>query len=72
MNKPDPMYTYHGKAFENSIPGQDILYKFNIPSSERVKALEKFDNYNINSFALFGSEDSLVSTMALREFFLKK
>ena len=72
MNTPDPMYTYHGKAFKNSIPGQDILYKFNIPSSERVKVLKKFDNYNINSFALFGSEDSLVSTMALREFFLKK
>lgn len=72
MNIPDPMYTDHGKAFENSMPGQDVLYKFNIPSSERIKVLERLDNYNINSFALFGSEDSLVSTMALRELFLKK
>jgi len=72
INTPEPMYTDHGKAFENSIPGQDILYKFNIPTSERVRVLKKLDNYNINSFALFGSEDSLVSTMALREFFLKQ
>lgn len=68
----EAMYTDHGKAFKNSIPGQDLLYKFNIPSSERVRVLENLDNYNINSFALFGSEESLVSTMALREFFLRK
>ena len=72
INNPEPMYTDHSKAFESNVPNQDVLYKFNIPSSERVKVLEKLDNYNINSFALFGSEDSLVSTMALREFFLNK
>jgi len=72
VNSPEPMYTDHSKAFENDTPGQDVLYKINIPSCERVKVLKNLDNYNINSFALFGSEDSLVSTMALREFFLKK
>lgn len=66
------IFADHEKAFSRNDENQDILYKFNIPSSERKKVLEKLDNYNLNHYSLFGSEDSLVSTMALRELFLKK
>lgn len=71
INTPEQLYTDHERSFNCSIPGQDVLYQFTIPTTERVKVLNKLDNYNINSFALFGSEESLISTMALREFFLK-
>ncbi len=65
-------YTCHEKTFDRNISEQDILYKYNIPVSERDKVLKKLDEYNINSFALFGTEESLMSTMAMRELYLEK
>lgn len=43
------------------------LNKFNIPATERLKVLKKLDDYNLNAFSLFGSEESLMETMAIRE-----
>jgi len=43
------------------------LRKFNLPSSERLKVLKLLDDYNLNAFSLFASEESLMETMALRE-----
>ncbi len=65
-------YTCHEKTFALKMVNQDILYKFNIPSTERSKVLKKLEEYNINSFALFGTEESLMSTMAMREIYLGK
>lgn len=46
---------------------QDVLLKFNIPSTERPEVLKLLDNdYNINAYSLFDSEESLMETMALR------
>jgi hypothetical protein len=42
------------------------LWKFNISSSERLKVLRLLE-YNLNAFSLFGSEESLMETMALRK-----
>jgi hypothetical protein len=54
------------------IPPQEVLWKFNIPSSERLKVLRLLnDDYNINAFSLFQSEESLMETMALRELDLR-
>lgn len=73
VNKTDDWhYTCHEKTFAINMINQDILYKFNIPSTERFKVLKKLDEYNINSFALFGTEESLISTMAMRELYLEK
>ena len=38
-----------------------------IPIEERRTALKHLDLMNINAFSLFGSEDSLVRTVARRE-----
>src|SRR5262249_24726421 len=43
------------------------LWKFNIPTSQRVHALAYLEQFNVNAFSLFGSDDSLVSTLAIRE-----
>ena len=40
--------------------------KFNIPASERLKLLRQLDAHNLNAFSLFGSEDSLMETLAMR------
>lgn len=59
--------TFRARSFP-----QDVLWKFNIPSTERLKVLRLLnDDYNINAFSLFGSEESLMETMALRELDLR-
>jgi hypothetical protein len=50
---------------------QDFLWKFNIPSSERVTVLRELDSYNLNAFSLFDSEEALLETLWLREYMLK-
>jgi hypothetical protein len=46
---------------------QDVLVKYNIPISEQQKVLKKLDSMNITAYSLFGSEPSLMETLALRE-----
>jgi hypothetical protein len=63
----------HDAVFEQSKRGQDLLWKFNIPTSERVKVLKLLDAHNLqagaleaakaNAFSLFGSEESLMETI---------
>ena len=50
---------------------QNIMVKYNIPGSERKKVLKKLDLMNITAYSLFGSEPSLMETLALREIFFK-
>ena len=65
-------YAPHEKAFSRCDPEQDALWKFNIPYSERLKVLRLLDSYNINALSLFGSEESLMETMAIREIHLRE
>jgi hypothetical protein len=43
------------------------VHKFNIPATERQKVLRALDAHNLNAFSLFGSEESLMETLAFRE-----
>ncbi len=60
----------HEKVFENRRPSQDqdLVWKFDIPSSERDKVLGILSDYNLNAFSLFGSEETLLETMWYREY----
>jgi FRG domain-containing protein len=62
----------HQHVFDNRRPKQDFLWKFNLPSSERIKVLRLLNDYNLNSFSLFDSEESLLETMWLQEQVLRK
>lgn len=42
------------------------LWKFAIPSTEREKVLGLLDSMNLNAYSLFGDEESLMDTVALR------
>lgn len=65
-------YARHQDAFARNDEGQDELIKFSIPTTERTKALRNLDQHNINAFSLFGSEDSLMETVAIREMLLRR
>jgi hypothetical protein len=60
-------YANHELVFRNGDERQDRLWKFNVPSSERNYALKSLNKMNINSYSLFGSEDSLVETISTNE-----
>jgi hypothetical protein len=60
-------FSNHEEVFARAKRGQDFLWKFNIPSTERLKVLRSLDAHNLNAFSLFGSEESLMETMAQRE-----
>ncbi len=64
-------YSCHADVLERRVRQQDVLRKFNIPVTERLKVLKELDDYNLTSFSLFGSEESLMETLALRQFHLR-
>lgn len=50
--------------------GNFSIHKFNIAARERFKVLKLLDEYNLNAFSLFGSEESLMETMKFRKFLI--
>ncbi len=63
-------YWNHEEVFLKGQDDQDILWKFTIPVSERLKVLKKLDSMNINAYSLFNDEESLLSSLAVRIFFI--
>jgi hypothetical protein len=45
---------------------QDLLWKMIVPAKEREKALRYFDQFNLNEFTLFDSEEGLLEMLASR------
>ena len=68
------IFVPHQTAFENPRRNQnnqnqqDVLWKIVIPTSERLKVMALLDQFNLNAFSLFGSEESHMETLAFREF----
>lgn len=65
------LYTAHQSIVSRNDPEQDLLWKFIIPVSQRRSFLARLNKMNINSFSLFGSEDSLVETIALSDIYVR-
>jgi hypothetical protein len=61
----------HDNVFNRNTESQDVLTKFVIPAGERIKVLKKLEEYNLNALSLFGSEESLLETLAVRHFDFK-
>jgi hypothetical protein len=47
---------------------QDVLIKITVPTAQRSRILRDLNDYNINHFTLFQSEDSLVKALAMKRF----
>jgi hypothetical protein len=61
------IYAPHESAIASQKFDEDIFWKYTIPSSEKYKVLQSLDRHNLNAFSLFGTEESLMQTVALRE-----
>jgi len=61
------VYCSHEEAFKRNDDQQDVLTKFIIPKTERSKVLYKLHMMNITAYSLFGSEESLLETLAYKE-----
>lgn len=46
---------------------QDLAWKFNLPVPKKWHVLSHLDKHDVNGFSLFGTEDELVKTLAMRE-----
>jgi FRG domain len=61
------IYWNHDSAFADATLGGYLLTKYSIPRRERAKVIAKLDLMNINSYSLFGDEESLMRMLAYRE-----
>ncbi len=50
---------------------QGLAWKFNLPASEKWEVLSRLDEHNLNEFSLYGSEEGLMKTLAVRELHLR-
>ena len=64
------IFCSHHDIFDNPNrdSSQDILIKITIPIAERKLALKDLDDYNINHFTLFQTEDSLIKALGIKDF----
>jgi hypothetical protein len=50
---------------------QDVIFKIRLPADMRPDVLSRLDSFNLNGFSLFGTEDSFMETLTLREIDLR-
>jgi len=50
---------------------QDVLIKLSFPRSDRIRALKQLNDYNINHFTLFQTDDALIRSLGQRAFELE-
>ena len=61
-------YSSHETAVSaDSNLGQGLVTKYTLPVSEREKVLKQLHRMNVTAFSLFGSEESLMETLAYQE-----
>jgi hypothetical protein len=59
-------FASHEDVFAQNDEHQDLLWKFVIPAAERIKVLRHLNDYNLNALSLFGTEESLLETLAIK------
>ena len=67
LGKDDYLFRPHQSGLSNATGPEGELFEITMPVEERLAALKHLDLMNINAFSLFGSDDSLVRTIARRE-----
>ena len=60
------LFASHSGVFGKGKEEQDKLWKFTVPASEAPAVMKRLDEYNINAFSLFQSEEALLETIARR------
>ncbi|WP_020564466.1 FRG domain-containing protein [Methylosarcina fibrata] len=62
------VFCKHENVFARGDETQDVLVKLVLPARDRLAALRRLSEYNINHFTLFQSEDALVKSLETRYF----
>jgi hypothetical protein len=57
----------HSSVFKTQSSTQDILQKFVLDISDRSRVLSELNDYNLNAYSLFASEEGLMETLSIRE-----
>ncbi|SEO17703.1 FRG domain-containing protein [Bradyrhizobium sp. OK095] len=59
----------HSSVFSVHAGGasQDVLKKFVLKANERQRILRELNDYNLNAYSLFGSEEGLMESLSIRE-----
>jgi len=72
----DWFFVPHSEVFARredlEVVRQDVLWKFNLPAQEQMKVLKLLDEYNLNAYSLFGSDESLMETLTFRELHFRR
>lgn len=63
----DYLFCAHQAGLEEAAGPEGELFRITIPIEERLTVLKRLELMNINAFSLFGSDDSLIHTVARRE-----
>jgi hypothetical protein len=71
-NPTDYLIVPHNDVISEAAGQDGKVLKMIIPIAERLKVLKELNRMKINEYSLFGSEDSLVRTIARRDFMFKK
>ena len=58
----------HERIFDKEDQTQDALVKLTLPVRDRITALRRLSEFNINHFTLFQSEDALVKALESKHF----
>ena len=53
---------------DKEFPDNFVICKFDLPAGERKSVLTQLNEHNVNAFTLFGTEESLMETLAFRQF----
>lgn len=61
----------HQKVFEKPRPEQDLLWRFDLPSDERTAILRRLNEFNLNAYSLFDSEESLFESLWNKEYLFR-
>lgn len=59
-------YANHETVLDINSTSQFELTKYTMPAAQRMTALRYLDQFNLNAYTLFGSEDALVESVARR------
>jgi hypothetical protein len=68
----ETVFANHEAVTSQDQTRQDLLWKFNLPVTERINVLRMLNTMNINAFSLFGTEDSLMDAVATEEILLRE
>lgn len=61
----------HHDVLAHGRKDQDVLIRITLPAAEKKAALTDLEAHNINEYSMFGTEESLIRTLATRAFLLR-